>query len=155
MKTIRLLVRPVLFLTLFFILSSCKEGQEFRDEQNENLIGTWDVELYFKEVRDDFGNVLAVEEFDRNSNVTMTFYEDGSGETNEFMFRDNNGILVRTFLWKARTSKSMAISFGASISSPDRIIFQDPIIWTMTRQNWESLEFRDGVEIFQELNLVK
>ncbi len=145
----------LLLIGLLIMLASCKEGQEFRDEQNANLPGTWEVELYYKEIRDNFGNILAVEEFDRNDDITVTFYGDGSGETNDFMFRDNNGILTRSFLWGARTSKSMVISFGASISSPNRIIFQDPIIWTRTRQNWESLEFREGVEIFQELNLVK
>jgi hypothetical protein len=142
-------------ISLLLLLSSCEEGKEFQDEQNDNLPGTWEVELYYKEVRDNFGNILAVETVDRDDDFTITFYEDGTGETNFPLFRDNNGFLVSTFLWRARTSKSMVISFGTSISSPDRIIFQDPIIWTRTRQNWESLEFRDGVEIFQELNLVK
>jgi hypothetical protein len=145
----------LLFFALLILITSCREGKEFRDEQNDNLPGTWEVELYYKEVRDNFGNILAVETVDRDDDYTITFYEDGTGETNFPLFRDSNGLLVSTFLWRARTSKSMVISFGVSISSPDRIIFQDPIIWTLTRQNWESLEFRDGVEIFQELNLVK
>lgn len=145
----------LLFALILFLTTSCKEGKEFRDQQNENLPGTWEVELYYKEIRDDFGNILAVEEFERDDNITVTFYDDGAGETNAFMFRDNNGSLVRTFLWRARTSKSMVLSFGGSISSPDRIIFQDPIIWSRTRQNWESLEFRGSTEVFQELNLVK
>jgi hypothetical protein len=145
----------LLSLGLLFLLTSCKEGKEFQDEQNANIPGTWRVELYYKEVRDDFGNILAVEQVERDDNFTITFFEDGRAESNGLLFRDNNGILVSSFLWKARSSKSMVISFGPTISSPDRIIFQDPIIWTMTRQNWESLEFRDGVEIFQELNLVK
>lgn len=144
-----------LFISLFLLMTSCKEGKEFQDEQNANLPGTWKVELYYKEVRDNFGNILAVEEVTRDDNFTITFFDDGTGESNEYLFRDNNGILVRSFLWKARSSKSMVISFGPSISSPDRIIFQDPIVWTMTRQNWESFEEREGVEIFQELNLVR
>ncbi len=155
MKGSTLIIRLLLLAGLFLTLASCKEGKEFRDEQNLNLPGTWEVELYYKEVRDDLGNILAVEEYDRDDDFTITFFDDGTGETNDFLFRDDNGILVRTFLWRARTSKSMVISFGASISSSNRIIFEDPIIWTRTRQNWESLEFSNGVEIFQELNLVK
>jgi hypothetical protein len=94
----------LLFFALLILITSCREGKEFRDEQNDNLPGTWEVELYYKEVRDNFGNILAVETVDRDDDYTITFYEDGTGETNFPLFRDSNGLLVSTFLWRARTS---------------------------------------------------
>jgi hypothetical protein len=118
----------LLFFALLILITSCREGKEFRDEQNDNLPGTWEVELYYKEVRDNFGNILAVEPSTGMMIIPSLFMKTAPGRRLS-SFSDSNGLLVSTFLWRARTSKSMVISFGVSISSPDRIIFQDPIIW--------------------------
>ena len=147
--------KAIIICLLCIGLFSCREGKEFREEQNVNLIGTWDVEFYYKEVSSLNGDILAIEEYFPEDSITMTFF-DGGGYTNVPMFLDLDGRYVTDFKWKARTTRTMTISFGPTPNSPNRIDFDNPITYTPRVQYWEGLDqSREDVEIYHELRLRK